>query len=414
MACAHRPGATRRARVGGQAPSWVHGRSLRRARGGLAAVLIYLSYGHGASAQHLDRAADTIRIATFNANLNRKGAGVLIRDIAKRDAQVLAVAEIVLRARPDVLLINEIDHDDSGLAVDAFRTLLSEGLGDLPGLVYPHRNIGPMNTGVPSGFDLDGDGKIMGARDAKGFGRFPGQYGMAVLSRFPLGNARDFHALPWSSLPWASQPINSDGLPYYRPEVWAALPLSSKSHWDLPVDLPGDRKVHLLVSHPTPPVFDGPEDRNGLRNAAEIRFWADYLDGAEWIVDAEGREGGLESDAHFVVMGDLNADPKDGDGDNATIAALISHPRIADPRPASPGAAAAGDATDTADWPETNGPGNLRVDYVLPARSLPLVGSGVFWPAPDDPLARLVGTKGRQQVSSDHRLVWIDIAGARE
>ena len=34
--------------------------------------------------------------------------------------------------------------------------------------------------------------------------------------------------------------------------------------------------VHFLVSHPTPPVFDGPEDRNGPRNYDEIRFWADY------------------------------------------------------------------------------------------------------------------------------------------
>ena len=104
----------------------------------------------------LDRAPDTIRIATFNANLNRKGAGVLIQDMAKRDPQILAVAEIILLVRPDILLINEIDHDLQGIAVDAFRALLSSGVGDSPGLDYPHRHIGPMNTGVPSGFDLDG------------------------------------------------------------------------------------------------------------------------------------------------------------------------------------------------------------------------------------------------------------------
>ena len=37
------------------------------------------------------------------------------------------------------------------------------------------------------------------------------------------------------------------------------------------------KTVHFLVSHPTPPVFDGPEDRNGTRNFDEIRFWADYV-----------------------------------------------------------------------------------------------------------------------------------------
>ncbi|MEM9139888.1 MAG: endonuclease/exonuclease/phosphatase family protein, partial [Pseudomonadota bacterium] len=85
-----------------------------------------------------------------------------------------------------------------------------------------------------------------------------------------------------------------------------------------------------------------------------------------------------------------------------------------DPLPNSAGAAEVGDPTDTADWPEANGPGNLRVDYVLPSRGLKLRGSGVFWPRSSDPLARLVGTKGRNQISSDHRLVWIDIARGAE
>ena len=35
--------------------------------------------------------------------------------------------------------------------------------------------------------------------------------------------------------------------------------LSSKSHWDVPLRVGGE-VVHFLVSHPTPPVFDGPDD----------------------------------------------------------------------------------------------------------------------------------------------------------
>ena len=35
--------------------------------------------------------------------------------------------------------------------------------------------------------------------------------------------------------------------------------------------------VHFLVHHPTPPVFDGAEHRNRLRNHDEIRFFADYV-----------------------------------------------------------------------------------------------------------------------------------------
>lgn len=379
----------------------------------LASVLAtcaMLSSPASAAGLLLEKPENSVRIASFNANLNRKGAGVLIQDIAKRDAQILAVAEIVLRVRPDVILINEIDHDDDGVAVDAFRKLLTDGVADLPGLDFQHRHIGPMNTGVPSGFDLNEDGKIMGARDAWGFGRFPGQYGMAVLSRFPISRVRDFHKIRLVDAPWAQAPITENGKPYYSAEIWNVLRLSSKSHWDVVVGLPDGRDVHLLASHPTPPVFDGPEDRNGLRNAAEIRFWIDYFEGADWMKDADAVEGGLPPNASFVVLGDLNADPDKGDGDQATVGALARHPKVQDPKPTSPGAVAAGQSTDTADWPEKNGPGNLRVDYVLPSVDLKVMGSGVFWPAPDDPLGRLIGVKKNRQTSSDHRLVWIDIA----
>ena len=49
------------------------------------------------------------------------------------------------------------------------------------------------------------------------------------------------------------------------------------------------------------------------------------------------------------------------------------------------------------------GPGNLRVDYVLPSATLAVSGAGVFWPAPGDPAAGVAATASR------HRLVWVDI-----
>lgn len=68
---------------------------------------------------------------------------------------------------------------------------------------------------------------------------------------------------------------------------------------------------------------------------------------------------------------------------------------------------------DTADFSD-RAPGNLRVDYVLPSRGLPLRGCGVFWPVKSDPLSRLTGEFSRSLPppffpSSDHRLVWIDV-----
>ena len=363
----------------------------------------------------------TVRIATFNTDMNRPGAGVLIKDIAAHDEQVLNVAEIILRTAPDIILLNEIDHDPEGRALAGFRQVLAGGIGSASGIDFEHAFLAPSNTGEPLGLDLNGDGKVMGARDAKGFGRFPGQYGMAILSRFPLGHARTFRDFPWSKIPWAQPPVNPDGTAYFSEAAWAALPFSSKSHWDVIATLPDGRGVHLLASHPTPPVFDGPENRNGLRNAAEIRFWTDYVDGADWVVDDAGHSGGLPDGARFVVLGDLNNDPRDGDGDKPAIRGLLEHAKVQDAAPQSPGAAAAegrisqthsaDPRMDTADWHETeDGPGNLRVDYVLPSTGLTIIGSGVFWPGKADPLARLVAMKGRTRASSDHRLVWVDIA----
>ena len=84
-------------------------------------------------------------LATFNASLNRKGAGVLLKQV--RDAkhkQILAVAEIIQQVRPDILLINEIDYDREGLALAAFAGLLGEGERAID---YPHLFTAPSNTG---------------------------------------------------------------------------------------------------------------------------------------------------------------------------------------------------------------------------------------------------------------------------
>ncbi|MGF1552258.1 MAG: endonuclease/exonuclease/phosphatase family protein [Paracoccaceae bacterium] len=374
-----------------------------------------------------DKPAGAIRIAVFNAALNRSGAGVLLADIRERDPQVMAVAEIVLAARPDVLVVNELDRDGEGAALDAFAGLLADGAGGRPGLAYPHR-VQPMsNTGRPSGLDGDGDGRVGGPADAWGYGRFPGQYALAVLSRLPLGEPRTWRLFPWSALPDAARPVLPNGEPLHDDATWARLRLSSKTHLALPVEPPGGGGFTLVAAHPTPPVFDGAADRNGRRNADEIRLIAAILDGADWLVDDEGRTGGLAPGEPFVVAGDLNADPADGEARREGLSALLDHPRITDPRPASRGAIAAAEAQgganaghatpaerDTADFRDDPAPGNLRVDYLLPSTGFRVLGAGVVWPAPGTPGAGLVGRSGGEPVSSDHRLVWIDVAPSGE
>jgi Endonuclease/Exonuclease/phosphatase family len=375
-----------------------------------------------------------VRFATFNASLNRNFAGQLITDLSSPgNDQADTVAEIIQRTRPDVLLINEFDFDDLGeggssLAAELFQdNYLSIEHGDADPIEYPYRFVAPSNTGIPSGFDFNNNGVVGGPDDAFGFGFFPGQFGMAVYSMFPIDDdaIRTFQLFLWKDMPGAllpDDPATPAPADWYSPAELDVFRLSSKSHWDVPIEL-GDRTVHFLVSHPTPPVFDGPEDRNGTRNHDEIRFWADYVlpSRSGYIVDDEGNPGGLETGALFVIAGDQNSDPFDGDSIPGSAQLLLEHPLISTKvTPQSDGAveqsALQGGANlthvgdpqfDTADFLDVPAPGNLRADYVLPRRNLPIEAAEVFWPESTDPLFPLVGTFPFP--SSDHRLVWVDV-----
>ncbi|MEK8226529.1 endonuclease/exonuclease/phosphatase family protein [Oerskovia sp. M15] len=91
------------------------------------------------------------------------------------------------RARPDVVLLNEFDYVPDGRAADLFRdNYLEVAQGGARPIEYRYAYVAPSNTGVPSGFDLNNDGTMGGGDDALGFGAFEGQYGMVVLSRFPI------------------------------------------------------------------------------------------------------------------------------------------------------------------------------------------------------------------------------------
>jgi len=365
---------------------------------------------------------EPVRFATFNASLNRFDAGGLASDLSTPDnAQAQVIAEIIQRTRPDVVLINEFDFDP--VAVDLFReNYLEVSQRGADPISYGHDFIAPSNTGIPSGFDLNNDGGVGGPDDAFGFGFFPGQFGMVVYSKHPIVDTRTFQTFLWEDMPEALLPVDpATGEPWYSPEELEVFRLSSKSHWDVELQI-GRRQVHFLVSHPTPPVFDGPEDRNGTRNHDEIRFWADYVipSRSGYIYDDEGVRGGIEPGEPFVIAGDQNSDPLDGDSIPGSIQQLIDHPRVNDKMtPTSTGGVWAAEtqggandthlsdpAEDTADFSDT-APGNLRADYVLPSKQLRIVDSAVFWPAEGEPFFELTGVFPFP--SSDHRLVWVDV-----
>jgi Endonuclease/Exonuclease/phosphatase family len=364
---------------------------------------------------------DSIRIATFNVSLHRKALGELSSDLERGDKQLERLARIIGLVQPDILLANEVDYDGGKSARLLLEKCFSKSASSDRALKYFFTS--ESNTGLPSGLDLDHDGKVGGPNDAYGFGVYPGQYALAVFSRFPIdeSSVRTFQKFLWSQMPGALRPIKGDGVPYWSDEIWPKLRLSSKTHMDVPINVDG-KVLHVLASHPTPPVFDKEEDRNGCRNHDEIRLIMDYANGGlgtEYLISDQGTKGPLDAKSNFVILGDLNADPKDGGGKRAAIEALLNSPRVEAVRPAprSQGAVEAstkqgkinlrqsGDpAEDTSDFNDQNS-GNLRCDFVLPSNNCEVVASGVFWPTEDE----LKDIDPQLLSASDHRLVWVDM-----
>ncbi len=378
-----------------------------------------------------------IRFATFNASLNRGEEGQLITDLSTpQNEQAQTVTEIIQRVNPDVLLVNEFDFNSEGTAANLFRdNYLEISQNGVDAVEYPFVYLAPSNTGIASGFDLDNNEEIVTTpgefgygNDAFGFGNFPGQFGMVLYSKYPIveEEVRTFQNFLWKDMPGALLPDNLDTPEpndWYSEEELEVFRLSSKSHWDVPINVNGEI-IHVLASHPTPPVFDGEEDRNGRRNHDEIRFFADYITpgAGDYIYDDAGNLGGLNPGNSFVIMGDQNADPVDGDSFNNAINQLLENPLVntsvtagseggvdATNRQGGESANHSGNpAFDTADFNDAEGAaGNLRVDYVLPSENQEIIDAAVFWPEENDSLFDLVGDFPFP--SSDHRLVWADV-----
>jgi hypothetical protein len=453
-----------------------------------AALMLSLAPSPSGAAQ----AGVSVRFATFNASLNRDASGQLLTEVAlpgivditqnwaagtpglnaqqRRVLQMHNVAEVLQKVGADVLLVNEFDFDRNGVATadstasplgfssraaDLFHdNYLAIGHGGAATgrtasapIAYSYRYTPNTNTGIPSGLDLDNNGSVGGGNDAFGFGNFRGQFGFTIYSKYEIVAVRSFQNFLWKDMP--GNLLTNDPTPgannlsnFFSADERNVLRLSSKNHVDVQVRVNG-QIVHFLTAHPTPPVFDGPEDRNGKRNHDEIRLWKDYINGASYLYDDQGGTGGLAPGAMFVIAGDYNADLCDGD--SYKVACLSANTPGVGPNamgqllgdalvntsfaPASAGGTAAatdpsnnGNANqghlqdpmfDTADFNDAS-PGNLRVDYVLPSANLGATASGVFWPTRSDADFALVGTFGNQNLyagfpTSDHKAVWVDV-----
>jgi len=362
--------------------------------------------------------AASVRFMTFNVQeLNLKKLSEVDAEGRGTNVQLKRAAAAIQLLEPKVLLLNEIDGDVPGRKESPPRLFIERYLkhpqfSGQP-IDFPHVFYKESNTGELTGIDMDGDGKTTGPEDAYGFGRYPGEYGMAILSQFPIeeAKARTFRKLLWKDVPGHLIPDGSNGRPkFYGKKQIDLFRLSSKSHWDVPIDVNG-KSIHLLTSHPTPPIFDGPEDRNGRRNFDELRFWRDYLNGGEaasYIKDDAGKQGGFDSSAAFVIIGDLNADPVRYESPYGTppIHMILNHPRVADPKPTSNGAREDEKSPPLKNYREFKTCHFGRIDYVLPSRELKVIGSGVFWPGKNEPHNEWFSNPNS---ASDHRPVWLDL-----
>ena len=366
----------------------------------------------------------TVRVATFNVSieatnyLSRKEladdpskAKIVSEHLASgQNNQIKNVAEIIQRVRPDIVLLNEFDYiSDPKKGIELFvKNYLNVSQGDQSAIDFPYFYIAPSNTGLSTPFDLDRNGRKTGvAGDAQGFGFYPGQYGMAILSKFPieLERVRTMQTFLWKDMPNRLQPRMVDGEAWYSDEQWNELRLSSKSHWDIPIKTQKG-VLHIIAAHPTPPTFDGPEDRNGKRNHDEIRLISDYLSNEGYIYDDRGQKGGLEQGSRFVVLGDLNSSPTEGDSIKSGIQGLLKHSLV--DSTCEPTSIAGKEARPESQYSEQHTAAwGLRVDYALPSKQgLEPVDCGIFWPSKSDAEYKLIADR---RSSSDHRLVWVDI-----
>ena len=325
-----------------------------------------------------------VRFQTFNASLNRTVAGELVADLSTPDdPQAAATAEIIQRTRPDVLLLNEFDYVAGGEAVDLFReNYLEVGHNGAKPIHYRYSFIAPSNTGIPSGHDLDNNGSIGGGNDAFGFGAFEGQFGMAVLSKYPIDrrHARTFQEFRWADMPGAmlpDDPATAAPADWYSPPSWPTY-ASPASRTGTCRSGSGTRpstswsRTRPRRSSTAPRTATAPQLRRDpvlvrlrVRRRLHVRRPRPPRRAAPRRLVRDRRRPEQRPARRRLGARRHPAADREPDGSRTRC-----RPRPAGPRPHRQGGAnlthESDPRYDTADFAD-NAPGNLRADYVLPS-----------------------------------------------
>lgn len=279
-----------------------------------------------------------LRVALWHAPFTSDGPGLLLRDVVQHAAPYPGLATEIARMDADVVVLTRFDYDASGDTLRAFAALIDRGYV----FTQPLRS----NAGVPTGMDMDGDGRLGEPEDMQAYGHFPGQEALAVLSKWPIDvqAMRHFNDLLWADAP--------DGLMSAQDPGQTTQKLSSGGHWVVPIEMSVQGQTHriaILIGHADPPVFDGPEDRNGRRNRDELLLWDRIIAGTEHP---------------YIWMGNTNLDPHRGEGYRQAMAGFLRGQNRYDPL--------AGQVT--AHW---DTPGPMRVSYILPSTDFDVTAAQV-------------------------------------
>jgi 3-phytase len=161
--------------------------------------------------------SSSVRIALFNIReLSTEKLMMVDDDGHGQEEQLLAAAKIIQKINPDILIINEIDHDyqsiEKGLILNLLRFQEAYlGRGET-GVAFPYKFVAPCNTGIPTGLDLNKDGVVSGeshvggrdyGTDCFGYGTYPGQYAIGLYSKYSIDTSevKSFQKFLWKDLP---------------------------------------------------------------------------------------------------------------------------------------------------------------------------------------------------------------------
>lgn len=357
-----------------------------------------------------------VRIAQFNL---REMSTAKLLDGA--DEQAGAAAQVIAKFAPEIISINELQFDIEGIpslgspgapsstqpgtfdggAQNAKR--LAERVAALnPAAAFSFTVLTVGNSGFKwAGPTLGNPSFVL-----RGWGDWPGRFNSAILTKFPIAydKIRVINEFAWDALP-------DNSIDKMKTEIGtsvpAGFPLFEKGILVVPVEIAPGQLLHMVMHHPVAPAF---EAINPYRHFDELHGLKLFLDGTLPGVEP------LPVGARFVVIGDLNADPEDGDSLDGGIEPILGHPALNVFFPAGSGTKGTNgkyntylsgcgkDDGTTVDDPTTKF--QMQLDYILPSKTFGAAQVGeIFFPDFQSQKADFL----LACQASDHRFLYVDV-----